>query len=157
MKLAIGNDHVAIDMKNEIKAYLESKGIEVTDVGTNSPERFHYPISGYRVARLVADGKADGGVLICGTGVGISLAANKVRGIRACVCSDPYTARLSKQHNNTNIIAFGARVIGVEMAKMIVDEWLSAEYMGGRHQIRVDMIHEIEMTQHLKEAEENHA
>ena len=157
MKLAIGNDHVAIDMKNEIKAYLESKGIEVTDVGTNSPERFHYPISGYRVARLVADGKVDGGVLICGTGVGISLAANKVHGIRACVCSDPYTARLSKQHNNTNIIAFGARVIGVETAKMIVDEWLSAEYMGGRHQIRVDMIHEIEMTQHLKEAEENHA
>lgn len=154
MRLAIGNDHVAIDMKNEIKAYLESKGIEVLDVGTDSPERFNYPVSGYRVARLVADGKADGGVLICGTGVGISLAANKVRGIRACVCSEPYTARLSKQHNNANIIAFGARVIGVEMAKMIVDEWLSAEYMGGRHQIRVDMIHEIEMTQHLREAGE---
>lgn len=154
MRLAIGNDHVAIDMKNEIKAYLESKGIEVLDVGTDSPERFDYPVSGYRVARLVADGKADAGVLICGTGVGISLAANKVRGIRACVCSEPYTARLSKQHNNANIIAFGARVIGVEMAKMIVDEWLSAEYMGGRHQIRVDMIHEIETTQRLKEAGE---
>ena len=152
MKLVIGNDHVAIEMKNEIKAYLESKGIEVLDVGTNSPERFNYPVSGYRAARLVADGKADGAVLICGTGVGISLAANKVRGIRACVCSEPYTARLSKQHNNANIIAFGARVIGVEMAKMIVDEWLSAEYMGGRHQLRVDMIHEIETTQRLKEA-----
>ena len=155
MKLAIGNDHVAIEMKNAIKAYLEEKGIEVTDVGTNSPERFHYPISGYRVARMVADGEVDGGVLICGTGVGISLAANKVHGIRACVCSDPYTARLSKQHNNTNIIAFGARVIGVETAKMIVDEWLAAEFMGDRHQIRVDMIHEIEMTQHLKAAEED--
>ena len=157
MKLAIGNDHVAVEMKKEIKAYLEGKGIEVLDVGTDSPERFHYPVSGYMVARLVADGKADGGVLICGTGVGISLAANKVHGIRACVCSEPYTARLSKQHNNANIIAFGARVIGVEMAKMIVDEWLSAEYMGGRHQLRVDMIHEIEMTQHLKEAGEDNA
>ena len=143
MKLAIGNDHVAIDMKKEIRAYLEGKGIEVVDVGTDSPERFNYPISGYKVARLVADGEVDGGVLICGTGVGISLAANKVRGIRACVCSEPYTARLSKQHNNANIIAFGARVIGIETAKMIVDEWLAAEYEGGRHQTRVDMIAEI--------------
>ena len=154
MKLAIGNDHVAIDMKNEIRAHLESKGIEVLDMGTNSTERFHYPISGYKVARLVADGLVDGGVLICGTGVGISLAANKVRGIRACVCSEPYTARLSKQHNNSNIIAFGARVIGIETAKMIVDEWLKAEYEGGRHQTRVDMIAEIEQTQHLRAAEE---
>ena len=153
MKLAIGNDHVAIDMKKEIRAYLEGKGIEVVDVGTDSPERFNYPISGYKVARLVADGAVDGGVLICGTGVGISLAANKVRGIRACVCSEPYTARLSKQHNNANIIAFGARVIGIETAKMIVDEWLGAEYEGGRHQTRIDMITEIEQTQRLKEAE----
>lgn len=154
MKLAIGNDHVAIEMKNEIKAYLESKGIEVIDVGTNSPERFNYPISGYKVAKLVAGGEVDGGVLICGTGVGISLSANKVHGIRACVCSEPYTARLSKQHNNSNIIAFGARVIGIETAKMIVDEWLSAEYEGGRHQTRIDMLAEIETTQHLKAAEE---
>ena len=124
------------------------------DVGTDSPERFDYPVSGYRVARLVADGKAELGVLICGTGVGISLAANKVRGIRACVCSDPYTARLSRMHNNTNIIAFGARVIGIETAKMILDEWLSAEFEGERHQIRIDMITEIEKTQHLKAAEE---
>ncbi len=154
MKLAIGNDHVAVDMKNEIKAYLESKGHEVINVGTDSSERFNYPVSGYKVARLVADGKVDGGVLICGTGVGISLAANKVHGIRACVCSEPYTAKLSKQHNNTNIIAFGARVIGIETAKMIVDEWLAAEYEGGRHAIRVGEITEIEETQHLKEAEQ---
>ncbi len=153
MKLAIGNDHVAVEMKNEIRAHLESKGIQVVDVGTNSPERFHYPISGYKVARLVADKVVDGGVLICGTGVGISLAANKVHGIRACVCSEPYTAKLSKQHNNSNIIAFGARVIGIETAKMIVDEWLAAEYEGGRHQTRVDMIAEIENTQHLHAAE----
>lgn len=153
MKLAIGNDHVAVDMKNEIKAYLESKGHEVINVGTDSPERFNYPVSGYKVAKMVANGEADAGVLICGTGVGISLSANKVHGIRACVCSEPYTAKLSKQHNNTNIIAFGSRVIGIETAKMIVDEWLAAEYEGGRHQTRVDMIKEIEETQHLKAAE----
>ena len=100
MKLAIGNDHVAVEMKQEIKAYLEGKGIEVIDVGTNSTERFNYPVSGYKVAKMVAAGEVDGGVLICGTGVGISLAANKVRGIRACVCSDPYTAKLSKQHKH---------------------------------------------------------
>ena len=155
MKLAIGNDHVAIELKNEIKAHLESKGIEVIDVGTNSAERFNYPISGYQVAKMVADKEVDGGVLICGTGVGISLAANKVHGIRACVCSEPYSAKLSKQHNNTNIIAFGARVVGVETAKMIVDEWLNAEYEGGRHQTRIDMIAEIEETQRLSAAEGN--
>ena len=137
------------------KAHLEAKGIEVVDVGTNSTERFNYPISGYKVARLVADGKVDGGVLICGTGVGISLAANKVKGIRACVCSEPYTAKLSKQHNNSNIIAFGARVIGIETAKMIVDEWLAAQYEGGRHQTRIDMIAEIEQTQDLKAAHQD--
>lgn len=152
MKLAIGNDHVAVEMKREIAAYLREKGIEVIDVGTNQTDRFHYPISGYKVARLVADGAVDGGILICGTGVGISLAANKVNGIRACVCSDPYTAKLSKMHNNTNILAFGARVIGIETAKMIVDEWLGASFEGGRHQVRIDMIHEIEQTQCLGEA-----
>ncbi|MCI9363458.1 MAG: ribose 5-phosphate isomerase B [Oscillospiraceae bacterium] len=154
MKLVIGNDHVAVEMKQEIKAYLEEKGIEVIDVGTNSTSRFNYPVSGYKAAKLVAEGKADGGILICGTGVGISLAANKVKGIRACVCSEPYSAKLSKQHNNSNMIAFGARVIGIETAKMIVDEWLNASYEGERHQIRVDMIAEIEETGHLAVAEE---
>lgn len=154
MKLAIGNDHVAVDMKKEIKEYLESKGHEVVDVGTNNTERFNYPVSEYKVARMVADHEVDADVLICGTGAGIFLAANKVRSIRACVCSDPYTAKLSKQHNNTNIIAFGSRVIGIETAKMIVDERLKAEYEGGRHQTRIDMISEIEETQHLKAAEE---
>ena len=154
MKLAIGNDHVAVEMKKEIKEYLEEKGYEVINVGTDSSERFNYPVSGYKVARMVADGEVDGGILICGTGVGISMSANKVHGIRACVCSDPYTAKLSKHHNNTNIIAFGARVIGIETAKMIVDEWLNAKYEGGRHQVRIDQIKEIEETQHLKAAEE---
>ena len=143
-KLAIGNDHTAVEMKKELKAYLEEKGYEVINVGTDSTESFPYPVSGYKVAKMVASGQADGGILICGTGVGISLAANKVKGIRCCVCSEPYSAKLSKQHNNSNIIAFGARVIGIEMAKMIVDEWLNAEFLGGRHQTRVDMIMDIE-------------
>ena len=153
MKLVIGNDHTAVEMKNEIKAYLESKGHEVINVGTDTTDRFHYPVAGYKAAQLVASGEVDGGVLICGTGVGISLAANKVKGIRACVCSEPYTAKLSKMHNNSNIIAFGARVIGVELAKMIVDEWVNAEYEGGRHAERVAMLSEIEETGHLKAAE----
>ncbi len=151
-KLAIGNDHVAVEMKKEIQAYLEEKGYEVINVGTDEPGRFDYPISGYKVGKMVANGEVDGGVLICGTGVGISLAANKVKGVRCCVCSEPYSAKLSKQHNNTNIIAFGARVIGVELAKMIVDEWLNAEFEGGRHQRRVDMIMEIQDTQELEAA-----
>lgn len=154
MKIVIGNDHVAVDMKNELVRYLEEKGHEVINIGTDSKERFDYPISGYRAAKMVASGKADRGVLICGTGVGISLAANKVHGIRACVCSEPYSAKLSRQHNNTNMIAFGARVIGIETAKMILDEWLKAEYEGGRHQKRIDMIQEIEKNQKLDAAEE---
>lgn len=151
-KLAIGNDHTAVEMRKEIQAYLEEKGYEVISVGTDSTERFNYPISGYKVAKLVASGDVDGGILICGTGVGISLAANKVRGIRAVVCSEPYSARLSRMHNNSNIVAFGARVIGVETAKDIVDAWLGAEYEGGRHQVRVDMLTEIEETQSLAAA-----
>ena len=154
MKLAIGNDHTGVAMKQEIQAYLEAKGIEVYDAGTNSTEPFDYPIIGYRVGKMVAEGEADGGVLICGTGLGISLAANKVKGIRACVCSEPYTAKLSKLHNNCNIIAFGARVVGVEMAKMIVDEWLNASFLNsGRHSHRVGMITEIEQTGRLTEAD----
>ena len=146
MKLAIGNDHVAVGLKNDIKAHLEARGIEVVDVGAHTAERMDYPVSGYKAAKLVADGDVDGAVLICGTGVGISMAANKVRGVRACVCSEPYSARLTKQHNNANVLAFGARVVGLDLAKMIVDEWLDAEYEGDRHARRVDMIMEIERT-----------
>ena len=149
MTIAVGNDHVALEMKKEIVRYLEEKGHRVLNVGTDSPERTDYPIWGEKAAQLVASGEADCGILICGTGVGISLAANKVKGIRAVVCSEPYSARLSKQHNNTNILAFGARVIGIELAKMIVDEWLNAEFEGGRHQRRVDLIAAIERDGHL--------
>lgn len=147
MKIAIGNDHVALEMKQQIIAYLEELGHEVIDFGTHTAERCDYPVYGEQVANAVANGQAERGILICGTGVGISLAANKVRGIRAVVCSEPYTAMLSRQHNNTNILAFGARVIGIELAKMIVREWLTAEFEGGRHQKRIDMIDEIQTKQ----------
>ena len=154
MKIGIGNDHVGYEMKLEIKEYLEAQGHEVVDFGADSAERSDYPIYGEKVARAVVSGEVDRGVLICGTGVGISLAANKLNGIRCCVCSEPYTAKLSKQHNNTNMIAFGARVVGPDLAKMIVKEWLDAEFLGGRHQTRVDMIMEVQDTQAMKEADE---
>ncbi len=144
MKIAIANDHVAIDLKNIIKEYLESKGHEVIDHGTNSEERTDYPIYGKAVAEAVANNDVDKGILICGTGVGISLAANKVKGIRAVVCSDTFSAKLSKEHNNTNILSMGSRVVGSELAKMIVDAWMDAEFEGGRHQRRVEMIADIE-------------
>lgn len=147
MKIGIGNDHVALAMKNEIKQYLESKGHEIQDFGAYTEERCDYPVYGEAVANAVASGEADLGILICGTGVGISLAANKVKGIRAVVCSEPYSAKLSKEHNNTNILAFGARVVGIELAKMIVDQWLDAGFEGGRHQKRIDMIAEIQNKQ----------
>lgn len=144
MKIAIGNDHVAVGMKNHITKYLEGKGYEIVNFGTDSEERADYPIYGKKVADAVASGECELGILICGTGIGISLAANKVKGIRAAVCSEPYSARLTRQHNNANIIAFGARVVGEATAEMIVDEFLNAEYEGGRHQKRIDMIAAIE-------------
>ena len=144
MKIVIGNDHAAVTMKEDISAYLEEKGYEIINVGTDTSESVDYPVYGEKVARMVASGEADLGIAICGTGLGISLAANKVKGIRACVCSEPYTARMSRMHNNCNVLCFGARVVGLDLAKMIVDTWLSTEFEGGRHQRRVDMIMAIE-------------
>lgn len=144
MKIAIGCDHVGYQLKLHMIEYLKNKGHEMIDFGTDNEERTDYPIYGKRVADAVAAGNADRGILICGTGVGISLAANKVPGIRAVVCSEPYSAKLSRQHNNTNILAFGARVVGNALAEMITDEFLNAEYEGGRHQRRIDMISAIE-------------
>ena len=149
MKIAIGNDHAAVELKNIISDHLKERGFEVVNFGTDSTESFDYPIAGYKVGRAVASGECDLGVLICGTGVGISLAANKVEGVRAVVCSEPFSAKLSRMHNNTNVLAFGARVVGSELAKMIVDEWLDAEFEGGRHQRRIDMITAIENGEEL--------
>ena len=144
MKIAIGNDHTATDMKKEITAYLREKGFEVVDFGTDGYESVDYPVYGEKVAKAVTGGECDLGIAICGTGIGISLACNKVRGIRACVCSEPYSAALSRRHNNANVLCFGARVIGPEMAKMIVDAFLDAKFEGGRHARRVNMIMAIE-------------
>ncbi len=144
MKIAIGNDHGALDLKWEIADYIKELGYEAVNFGTDTPESCDYPVFGEKVARAVAAGEADCGILICGTGVGISLAANKVKGIRCAVCSEPVTARLVKQHNNANIIAFGARIVGSETAKEIVKAYLDAEFLGGRHADRVAMIMELE-------------
>ncbi|MGI6109575.1 MAG: ribose 5-phosphate isomerase B [Eubacteriaceae bacterium] len=144
MKIAIGNDHAGVELKNEITEHLQERGIEVINFGTDTAESVDYPVYGKKVAHAVADGQADLGVLVCGTGVGISLAANKVHGIRAVVCSEPFSARLSRQHNNSNILSMGARVIGPGTAMDIVDAWLDAEFEGGRHQRRVDLIEDPE-------------
>lgn len=144
MRIAIGNDHTAVEMKRHIVAYLEAKGYELVNIGTDSEERADYPIYGLRVAEAVAKGECELGILICGTGIGISLAANKVKGIRAAVCSEPYSAMMTRRHNDSNVIAFGARVVGPATAEMIVDAFLEAEYEGGRHETRVEMIRAIE-------------
>lgn len=144
MKLAIGNDHVGYSLKLHLMDYLKQKGHELVDFGCDSEESCDYPIFAKKVAEAVVGGQYDLGILICGTGVGISISANKVRGIRAVVCSEPYSARLARQHNDANILAFGARVIGPAIAEMIVDEFLNARYEGGRHQRRVDLISQIE-------------
>lgn len=144
MKIGIGCDHVGYELKGKVTEHLRELGYEVVDFGTNSYERTDYPIYGEAVARAVVSGACEKGILICGTGVGISLAANKVHGIRAVVCSEPYSALLSRRHNDTNILAFGARVVGADLALMIVDAWLSGVYEGGRHAKRVQMIADIE-------------
>lgn len=142
--LAIGSDHAAFEFKDEIKKYLDEKKIKYKDFGCFSTNRTDYPIYGEAVGRAVASGEYEKGLLFCGTGVGISLAANKIKGVRAVVCSDCYTAKLSREHNNTNILALGSRVVGLDLAKMIIDSWLGAEFEGGRHATRVDMLSRIE-------------
>ena len=144
MKIGIGNDHAAVEMKMQIREYLESLGHEVVNYGVDTTERCNYPEIGEKVGRAVAAGEVECAVLICGTGVGISSAANKVHGVRAAVCSDITTAHLVKEHNNANIIAFGARIVGIETAKDIVKAYLDAKFLGGRHQTRIDMISDIE-------------
>ncbi|HHT93373.1 MAG TPA: ribose 5-phosphate isomerase B [Clostridiaceae bacterium] len=144
MVYAIGNDHTGVDLKEIIKKHLEEKGVEVKDFGTQSRSASDYPLIAEELAKSVASGECEAGILICGTGVGVSIAANKVKGIRACCCSEPFSAKLSKMHNDSNVLCIGARVVGSELAKMIVDEWFNAEYEGGRHARRVGMISDIE-------------
>ncbi len=142
--IALACDHTGIELKQEIMKLLDSMNLAYEDFGNNEHVSDDYPIFGYRAACAVASGRCDRGILICGTGVGIGIAASKVKGTRVCTCSDVYTAKLSKQHNNSNILTMGARVVGVELAKMIAYEWLTAEFQGGRHQRRIDMLTRIE-------------
>jgi len=140
MKIILGNDHVGYHMKKELAEYIAKMGHEITDIGTNNEASADYPIYGRLAAEELAAGNADRAILICGTGFGISLAANSVNGVRCVNCTEPYTALLSRRHNNANVLALGARVIGIELAKMIVETWLNAEFEGDRHAKRVDML-----------------
>ncbi|MDK2807239.1 MAG: ribose 5-phosphate isomerase [Thermoanaerobacterium sp.] len=142
--IAIGSDHGGYELKEAIKKHLDEKGIEYKDFGTFSEESVDYPDFALKVAEAVASGEFDKGILLCGTGVGISIAANKVPGIRAANVSDAFSARYSKEHNNANVLCMGGRVVGPGLAAILVDEWLNAEFQGGRHQKRLDKITEIE-------------
>ena len=144
MKMAIACDHSALELKAEVMNLLAARGIEYEDFGTYTTDSCHYPIFGARAAQAVADGRCDLGIVICGTGIGISMAANKIKGIRCALCSDTFSAKMTRIHNNSNMLALGARVIGVELAKEIVNAWLDAEFEGGRHQVRIDMITALE-------------
>ena len=143
MKIAICCEHCGYALKLAVKKHLEEKGYEVVDYGCHSTESVDYPVYGEKVGRAVAGGECELGVLICGTGIGISLAANRVKGVRAAVCSEPYSAEMTRRHNNANIIAFGARVVGEGTAMPIVDAFLGAQFEGGRHARRVDMLEAI--------------
>ena len=144
MKIAIGCDHGGIVLKDAVTSTLKDLGAEVVDLGTNSTDSVDYPTYGLKVAETVASGQCDAGVIMCGTGIGISISANKVPGIRCAVVTNTYMAKLTKNHNNANIISLGGRVITPEEAKDIVKAWYTAEYEGGRHQRRLDMITDIE-------------
>lgn len=143
MKIGIGSDHGGFGLKEEIKKYFDENNIEYIDYGTNSMESVDYPDYAKKVAEAVVNEEVERAILICGTGIGISIAANKVKGIRCALCSDTYSARMSMEHNNSNILALGARVIGVDLAIEIVSTWLDAKFQGGRHERRVKKICEV--------------
>lgn len=142
--IALACDHVAVGLKQEIMGLLDGMDLPYKDFGTDSTVSSDYPVFGARAARAVASGECERGIVLCGTGVGISIAANKVRGIRCVVCTDCYSAKMARAHNDSNMLAMGARVVGVELAKMIAEVWLTTPFEGGRHQLRVDMLGKIE-------------
>ena len=144
MMISIAADHGGFALKEHIKAYLTAKGYEVKDFGTSSEESCDYPVYGEAVARAVAAGECERGILICGTGIGISISANKVKGIRAALCGDCYSAEMTRRHNDANILAMGARVLGTGLALKIVDTFLTTDFEGGRHARRVALISDIE-------------
>lgn len=144
MKIALANDHGGLDLKPTVLEVLRARQIEVRDFGTFTTDSCDYPVFAQKAADAVASGECALGILICGTGVGISLAANKVKGIRCVCCSEPYSAAMSRRHNNANMLAIGARVLGTEAARLIVETWLDNQFEGDRHQRRVDLITAIE-------------
>lgn len=140
MKLAIGADHAGYVLKEQIKEYLKSKDIDFKDVGTFKIESCDYPEFAYKVGQAVANCEADLGILICGTGIGMSITANKIKGIRAALVHDEQTAKLSRQHNNANVLCMGGRILSEDLAKKIVDVWLNTSFEGGRHEKRLKLI-----------------
>ena len=143
-KIAIGSDHAGYNLKLKIKAHLESRGIEVLDLGTDSPASCNYTIFAHAVCEAVTSGTAPLGILVCGTGIGMSMAANKHAGIRAACCENTFSARMTRMHNDANMLAMGARVVGVDLGRMIAEIFLTTGFEGGRHQRRVDQIMAIE-------------
>ena len=145
MKIGISNDHSAVDLKNSVLNHLLEKGYDVINFGTDSTESFDYPLAATVLAKAIQNKEVDLGIAICGTGVGISIACNKHKGIRACCCSEATSARLTREHNDANIICFGARIVSTELANDIVDTFLTTPFSNGeRHKRRIAMIHEIE-------------
>lgn len=151
MKIALGSDHAGLPLKNEIINHLMEKGIELKDFGTYTEDSCDYPDYALKVAEAVVAKEFDFGILVCGTGIGVSIVANKVSGIRAALCSDTFSAHSCREHNNANILALGQRVIGVGLALDIVDIFINAEFLAGRHQRRIDKITEIEKKYHYQE------
>ena len=143
MKIAVASDHGGFKLKEEVKAHLLERGLEVLDLGTHTEDSVDYPAYGKACGEAVVGGQADVGIVVCGTGIGISIAANKVKGVRCGLCTSVEMAHLTKQHNNANVLALGGRTTAPELAMQIVDEWLDTEFEGGRHQRRVDMLDEM--------------
>ena len=142
--IVLASDHAGFPLKEEIKAHLQEKGVEFIDAGCYSPERFDYAISAQKACDMVVEGKAEKAILCCGTGIGISMAANKVKGIRAACCSDYFSAKYTRAHNDANVLCMGARVVGAGLAIELVDVFLNTKFEGGRHQTRIDQIMDIE-------------
>ena len=144
MKIALGADHAGYLLKDRIKEHLQRKGIQVRDEGTSSADSVDYPDYARLVAHEVSEGRSDLGILVCGSGIGMAISANKVIGIRAANASNEYEARMSREHNDANVLTLGARILSEEVALKIVDEWLGAQFAGGRHQRRIDKISQLE-------------
>ena len=146
-KVVIGCDHAGYELKIKVIEHLKARGFDLLDVGTDSTASCDYPLFARDLCRALQEGKAELGILICGTGIGMSIAANKCKGIRACACSDTFSARLTRNHNDANVLCFGARVVGEGLAYDLVDAFLDASFEGGKHQRRVDLITAIEEEQ----------